>query len=129
MHGVSVARHDHANNVGLSLDNESAPSYLSDHLPERSVNITTSFSRIEMHDNSFFLYCIENWNKLDYSVKILPSLTCFKKHLNSFIRLKGKSFYAINDNSGIKLSKIRVEFSGLRDHISTHNSDCKSPIC
>ena len=33
---------------------ELAPSYLSDHLPEQSVNITTPFSRIEMYDISFF---------------------------------------------------------------------------
>ena len=54
---------------------------------------------------------------------------CFKKHLNSFIRPKGKCFYGINDNSGIKLSKIRVQFSDLRDHRCTHNFNCKSPIC
>ena len=39
---------------------------------------------------------------------------------------KGKYF---NDNSGIKLSKIRVQFSDLRDHRYTHNFNCKSPIC
>ena len=106
---------------------ELAPSYLSEHLLEQSVNITTPFSRIEMYDNSLFSYCIENWNKLENSVKILPSLTCFKKHLNSFIRPKGKSFYAINGNSGFKLSKIRVQFSDLRDHRYTHNFNCKIP--
>ena len=93
-------------------------SYLSGHLPEQCVNITTPFSRFEMYCNSFFPYCIENWNKSDNSVKILP-LTCFKKHLNSFIRQKGKGFYGINDNSGILESKIRVQFSDLRDHRST----------
>ena len=75
---------------------ELANSYLSDHLPEQSVNITTPFSRIEMYGNSFFPYCIENWNKLGNS-----SQSCFKKHLNSFTRPKGKSFYGINANSGI----------------------------
>ena len=110
------------------VEYELSPSYLSDHLPERSVNITTPFSRIEMYGNSFFPYCIENWNKLDNSVKILP-LTCFKNHLNSFIRPKGKRFYGINDNSGMKLSKIKVQFSDLRDHRYTHNFNCKSPFC
>ena len=83
------------------IKNELAPSYLSDHLPEQSVtdtslrerNISSPFSRTERYGNSFFPYCIENWNKLDTSVKILPSLTCFKKHLNSFIRPKGNVFY------------------------------------
>ena len=49
---------------------ELAPTYLSNHLPEQSVNITIPFSQIEMYGNSFFPYCIENWNKLDNSVKI-----------------------------------------------------------
>ena len=48
---------------------ELAPSYLPDHLPEQSVNIITPFSRTERYDNSFFPHCIENWNKLDNSVK------------------------------------------------------------
>ena len=54
----------------IKLNYELAPSYLPDHLPEQSVNITTPFSRIEMYCNSFFPYCIENWNKLDNSVRI-----------------------------------------------------------
>ena len=49
---------------------ELAPSYLSGHLPEQGVNIATAFTRIEMYGNSFFPYFIENWNKLDNSVKI-----------------------------------------------------------
>ena len=120
------------------IKNELAPSYLSDHLPEQSVtytslrerNISSPFSRTERYGNSFFPYCIENWSKLDNSVKILPSLTCFKKHLDSFIRPKGNVFYGINDNSGIELlTKIRVAFSDLRDHRYTHNFNCNSPIC
>ena len=120
------------------IKNDLAPSYLSDHLPEQSAtnisfrerNIRAPLSRTERYDNSFFPYCIENWNKLDDTVKFLPSLTCFKKHLNSFIRPIGKSFYGVNDNSGIKLlSKIRVEFSDLRDHRYNHNFNCETPIC
>ena len=120
------------------IKNELAPSYLSDHLPEQSVtnisfrerNIRAPISRTERYDNSFFPYCIANWNKLENTVKFLPSLTCFKKHLNSFIRPKLKSFFGINDNSGIKLlSKIRVEFSDLRDHRYNHNFNCITPIC
>ena len=64
---------------------EFAPSYLPDHLPEQSVNITTPFSRFGMYCNSFFPYCIENWNKLDNSVKIKNIL------ILSFVQ-KGKVF-------------------------------------
>ena len=83
------------------IKNGLAPSYLSDHIPEHSeINISLRnrntrgpFSRTERYDNSFFPYCINNYNNLDDSVKLLPSVTSFKKHLNIFIRPKGNSFY------------------------------------
>ena len=118
------------------IKNGLAPSYLSDHIPEHSeVNISlrdrstrAPFSRTERYDNSFFPYCINNWNNLDDSVKLLPSVTSFKKHLNIFIRPKGNSSYGIRDNFGMKLlTKIRVEFSDLRDHRYNHNFNCESP--
>ena len=120
------------------IKNGLAPSYLSDHIPEHSeINISlrdrntrAPFSRTERYDNSFFPYCINKWNNLDDSVKLLPSVTSFKKHLNIFIRPKGNSFYGIRDNFGMKLlTKIRVEFSDLRDHRYNHNFKCESPTC
>jgi hypothetical protein len=120
------------------IKNGLAPSYLFEHLPEHSeINIPirdrglrAPLSRTARYDNSFFPYCIENWNKLDDSVKLLPSVTSFKKHLNSFIRPIGSNCYGIRDNFGIKLlTKIRVEFSDLRDHRYNHNFNCESPIC
>ena len=120
------------------IKNGLAPSYLSDHIPEhcetntsfRVRNTRAPFSRTERYDNSFFPYCIKNWNNLEDSVKSLPSLTCFKKHLNNFIRPKGNSFFGIRDKVGIKLiTKIRVDFSDLRDHRYNHNFNCVSPTC
>ena len=78
------------------IKNGLAPSYLSAHIPEHSeINISlrdrntrASFSRTERYGNSLFPYCINNWNNLDDSVKLLPSVTSFKKHLNIFIRPK-----------------------------------------
>ena len=69
----------------IKLNYELAPSYLSDHLPEQSVNITIPSSRIEMYGNSFFPYCIENWNKLNNFVRIKNIL------IVSFVQ-KGKVF-------------------------------------
>ena len=44
---------------------------------------------------------------------------CFKDHFNKFIRPKGNSCFGICDKFGIKLlTKIRVDFSDLRDHRS-----------
>ena len=113
-----------------------APSYLSDHIPEhvetnislRHRNARAPFSRTERYANSFLPYCIENWNTLVDSVKLLPLVTCFKKHLNSFIRPKGNSYYDIRDKSGLKILT-KVEFSDLRGHRYNHNFNCISPLC
>ena len=118
--------------------NDLTPSYLLDHIPEQGApnatlrgNISrTPFSRTLRYDNSFFPFCINNWNTLDSSIKSLPSLQEFKNKLNKFIRPKGNYFFTIRDNFGIKLlTKIRVTFSDLRDHRYNHNFNCVNPIC
>ena len=54
----------------------------------------------------------------------------FKDHLNKFIRPQGNSFYGIQDKHGVKLlTKVRVDFSDLRDHRFNHNFNCLSPTC
>ena len=112
--------------------------YLSDHIPEhgetymsfRHRNNRAPISRTERYDNSFFPYCIKISNNLANSVKSLPTLSRFKDHLYEFIRPKGSGFYGIHDKHGIKLlTKIRVEFSDLRDHRYNHNFNCLSPTC
>ena len=59
-----------------------SPFYLLDHIPETSTanlsfrrNINRPpFSRTDRYDNSFFPFCINNWNNLDNAMKSLPSL-------------------------------------------------------
>ena len=115
-----------------------APSYLFDHVPEHNSNnipsrrndIRTPFSRTCRYENSFFPFCIKNWNNLDNTIKLAPSLNVFKTNLNKFIRPKGNTFYSIRDSYGIKLlTKIRVCFSDLRDHRFNHNFNCVNPTC
>jgi len=124
--------------IFYKIKNGQAPSYLSDHLPKRvesnmnlrNINIKTPLHRTKRFANSFFPYCIINWNKLDLAVKNLPSISSFKNHLNTFIRPKGSSLYGIDDNLGVKLlTKIRVQFSDLRDHRYNHNFNCLSSVC
>ena len=87
-----------------------APTYLAAHIPvHRIENIVLRdrkmkppISRTERYDNSFFPFCIKNWNLLDESVKSLPSLLSFKNHLNSFKRPKGNSAFGIRDKFGAK---------------------------
>ena len=120
------------------IKNGLTPSYLSEHITINSnsnINfrnkiIVPPFARTERYANSFFPYSIKIWNNLDISVKSLPSISSFKNYLNSFIRPKGYSTYGINDVIGIKLlTKIRVEFSDLRDHRFNHNFNCVSSLC
>ena len=120
------------------IKNGLAPSYLSNHIPKhcntninfRDRNTRTPFSKTERYANSCFPYCITNWNTLENSVNLLPSLTCFKNHLNKFIRPKGNSFFDIRHSYGIKLlTKIRVDFSDRRYHMYNHNFNCQSPTC
>ena len=90
----------------------------------------TPLCRTNRFANSFFPFCLSEWNSLDDSIKASPSLSEFKSKLNSLIRPKGNSFYSIRDNSGIKLlTKIRVTFSDLRDHRFNHNFNGTTPLC
>ena len=50
--------------------------------------------------------------------------------MNNYIRPEGNSYFGINEKFGIKLlTKIRVEFSDLRDDRYNHNFNCISSIC
>ena len=110
-----------------------APSFISDYIPQRNIidpspgnrDIIPPFPRTEWYDNSFLPFCIYNGNSLNDKIK-----TQFKKDISSFVRPKGTHFYGIRENFGIKLlTKIRVDFSDLRDHRYNHNFNCVNPIC
>ena len=99
--------------------NGMAPSYLSDHIPQhqRSSSSRPPFSRTERYDNSFFPYCISNWNLLDSDIKSLSTLCEFKDKICKFFRPKGNSFYKIRD--GIKLlTKINTDMCPLHQYCS-----------
>ena len=69
-----------------------APKYLFDILPvsknwhcntrnQSKLELSQFFIRTKSFSNSFFPYCIKEWNKLDMKIKNLPSLSTFKKAL------------------------------------------------
>ena len=118
--------------------NGMAPSYLLDNIPEhissnfsfRRNDIRPPFSRTGRYDNSFFPFCINNWNNLDSTIKSSTSLSLFEANLNKFVRPRGNYFFSIRDSFAIKLlTNIRVCFSDLRDHRFNHNFNCKNPTC
>ena len=116
-----------------------APKYLADHIPEvnnhnhflRRMNTNLSpIVRTQRYENSFFPFCITQWNRLEENVRTLPSINQFKKHIYTFIRPPGNPLFGIRDRTGTKLlTKIRVVFSDLRDHRFNHNFNCTSPLC
>ena len=70
------------------------------------------------------------WKELSDEARSKPSATAFKQHLNSFIRPAGHPIFGIRDKSGIQLlTKIRINFSDLREHRYNHSFNCISPIC
>ena len=115
-----------------------APHYLLDHIPERN-EISMSlrnrhnippFSRTDRYRNSFFPYTMNEWRGLSQEIKDKTSVKAFKESLYKFRRPVGPSLFGINDRWGIRLlTKIRVDFSDLRDHRFNHNFNCLSPIC
>ena len=113
------------------ITNGMSPLYLSDHIPGNStINfslhnkiVRPPRSRMERYDNSFFPFCINNWNKLVDTIKLAPSLKDFQSNLCKFVCPKWNTFYTIRDKFGIKLlPKIKVSFSDLRDHDSITTS-------
>ena len=81
--------------------------------------------------NSFFPYCIREWNKLCPNLQNSTSISIFKNNLLTFIRPNQCSIYNIIDPSGLKLlTRLRVNLSHLREHKFHHNFlDTLYPLC
>ena len=115
-----------------------APTYLAEHIPARSVipqslrvrSESTILVRTERYQNSFFPYTMKTWKNLSDEAKSKPSVVSFKQYINNFIRPVGHLIFGIRDKSGVHLlTKIRVNFSDLREHRYNHNFNCFSPVC
>ena len=111
------------------------PAYLFEHVPKEAPRPLRSFipkapiAKTERYQNSFFPYCINEWNSLEKDTKYAPTLKNFKERINSSIRPE-KSFCTEINKYGMKLlTQIRVDFSDLRDHRYNHNFNCPSPTC
>ena len=119
--------------------NRQTPEYLHNHLPplhnvqynlRRQRVFVDLKTRTQRHENSFFPYCVSEWEKLSEEIKASPTITQFKNNLLMFIRPVKRLSFGINDIHGIKLiTKMRVEFSDLRSHRFHHNFNCVDPRC
>ena len=117
----------------------SSPNYLHSLLPnkQRSYDPRRNdlFRNYTFHtdyfNNSFFPFCVREWNKLGSDLRNSPSISMFKKYLLEFIRPKERPVYNVIDPSGLKLlTRLRVNLSHLREHKFRHNFlDTINPLC
>ena len=116
--------------------NGHTPAYLFEHVPDEAPRSLRKFipkapiSKTQRYDNSFFPYCINNWNVLEDDIRYSSSVKNFKTNINKIIRPRTGSFCCNHNKYGMKLlTQIRVDFSDLRDHRFNHNFNCSSPLC
>ena len=81
--------------------------------------------------NSFFPYCVNQWNNLDPVIRNMEKISSFKKALLGFIRTKPADVYNVNDPIGLKLlTRLRLNLSHLNEHKFKHNfQDTLNPLC
>ena len=99
--------------------------------PERSNLFRNYTSHTDYLKNSFFPHCVREWNKLGPDLRNASSISLFKKGLLAFIRPKQRPVYNVIDCCGLKLlTRLRVNFSHLREHKFRHNFlDTLNPLC
>ena len=80
---------------------------------------------------SFFSFCVNEWYKIDSSLREAKSIKHLKSMFKEFFNLKQRSLFALHDPLGVKLlSRLRLKFSHLHKHKFRHNfKDTPSPIC
>jgi len=120
--------------------NNLAPPYLRSYLPARLAEprilrtrnqIYPLNFRTERFRNTFFPYCISQWNNLDSRIRNLPSVSTFKKAIFQFIKPKPSPVFGAHDNKGVVLlNRLRLGFSHLNEHKFRHGfRDTLDPFC
>ena len=94
---------------------EEAPNYLINLIPKiqqttrtRTNCMPTFHCRTDCFKNSFFPSTLNDWYKLDETIRNTESISIFKSKLLSFIRLLKSNVYNISDPIGLKfLTRLR----------------------
>ena len=85
-------------------------------------NVKRFGTRTENFKQSFFPFCVNEWCKLDISLRKAENIKRFKSMFKDSFNLKQKSLFAIHDPAGVKLlSRLRLKFSHLNEHKFRHN--------
>ena len=93
--------------------------------------LTTLPSRTLSFSNTFFPYCINEWNKLNGNLRNGSSIYKFKNYLTKFIKVKENSTFSISNPLGLKLlTHLRLNFRHLNEHKFRQNfRDTVNPVC
>ena len=80
--------------------------------------------------HTYFQNCMREWNLLDEAIKNSPTISVFKRELVRLVRPSKKSYFCIHDIEEIRLlTRLRFQFSDLREHKFRHKFQCSSPMC
>ena len=91
----------------------------------------TFHCHIDCFKNPFFPSTLNDWYKLDETIRNSESISIFKSRLLSFIRPLESNVYNIFDPIGLKfLTRLRLGFSHLNEYRFRHNFlDCMNSLC
>ena len=114
-------------------------SYLFDYIPSadriynkrNAAKVPRIKSKHNFFRNSFNPSEIIEWNRLDQDIRNAESYVLFRKHLLSFIRPEANNIFNVHNAKGINLlTRLRVDFSHLKEHKFRHNFvDAINPLC
>ena len=91
--------------------------------------IKPPMSRTKSFKNTFFPYCINEWNNLTVEIRNSKSVSAFKKIIKC--EEKENSLFSIYDPLGVKLlTRLRLQFSHLNEHKFRHGfEDTINTMC
>ena len=106
------------------------PKHLNYSLREQKV-LEPLATRTQGYYDSYYLYCLCEWNKLDPSLRSTDSLSKFKAELIKSPRPPKRFVFKISDIVGVRLiMRLRLGFTHLWEHKFRHNfSNSSRCIC
>ena len=122
----------------VKIVKEEAPNYLFNLIPKiqqttrtRINRMPTFHCRTDCFKNSFFPSTLNDWYKLDETIRNSESISIFRSRLLLFIRTLESNVFNVFDPIGLKfLTRLRLGFSHLNEYRFQYNfQDCMNPLC
>ena len=94
-----------------------------------SEDIPTYHCRKDSFNNSFFLWTIREWNKLDLGIR-KSTYSVFRQYLLKVIWPQPSVHFNVYNFTGLRLlTRLRLGLSHLNEHRFNHNQNCINPLC